>query len=233
VITEIRLYGRLGKRFGKQWRLDIAHPAQAVSALDALRPGFRRYIAADLSDFDFHVQVGGQSIGEERLTFPSCGRTISITPVLQGSDTKNILKVVTGVSLIIAGVIIGIGSEGTLSIVSTELILLGLGSALGGIAGLLSPSPAAAGGPTVRNKPSYIMNGAVNSIEQGLPVPVLLGEGIIGSAVVSGGVQNTDITKGSTSDRPDSDPGGGGGKAAKPIAHNRRRHRDRPGTPEA
>ena len=37
----IRLYGELGKRFGREFKLDVQSPAEAVRALRVIVPGFQ------------------------------------------------------------------------------------------------------------------------------------------------------------------------------------------------
>lgn len=186
-MTEVRLYGSLGKDFGREWRLRVKNPAEVIGAIDALRPGFRKAIL-DLRDFDFHVQVGERSIGEDRLAFPNRGRVVSITPILRGSDTKGIITLIAGIVLIAVGLYFHI----------TPLAQLGLALALGGVASLLTGNPANPdSGVDNKHKASYQFQSAINTIEQGLPVPILIGEGFQGSAVVSAGIFSIDITQGS------------------------------------
>ncbi|WP_416740186.1 hypothetical protein ACM1ZW_03960 [Pseudomonas sp. NFX71] len=55
---------------------------------------------------------------------------------------------------------------------------------------MLSPvpkSPSQQEQATTENKPSYLFNGAFNSTQQGLPVPVIYGKMLVGSSVVAVG----------------------------------------------
>jgi predicted phage tail protein len=72
---------------------------------------------------------------------------------------------------------------------------VGFALALGGVAQMLAPQPKmdAGAGSQEANSPSYTFNGAVNTTAQGHPVPVGYGRLIIGSAVISAGVQVEDI----------------------------------------
>ncbi len=40
----IRLYGDMAKRFGREFRLDVATAAEAIRALCVIKPGFRQYL---------------------------------------------------------------------------------------------------------------------------------------------------------------------------------------------
>ena len=81
-----------------------------------------------------------------------------------------------------------------LSSAATLPLTIGASLVLGGISQLLVPVPKVSG-PQERpeNKPSYLFNGAVNTTEQGQPIPLLYGELIVGSAVVSAGLTDKEI----------------------------------------
>jgi len=78
-------------------------------------------------------------------------------------------------------------SQATLYSVGTAMIL-------GGVAQMIAPTPKA-NEPSERpeNKPSYSFNGAVNTTAQGHPVPVGYGRLIVGSAVISAGIDVDEI----------------------------------------
>ena len=43
-LRTIRLYGKLGARFGRRFRLAVNSPAEAVHALCTMLPGFQQYL---------------------------------------------------------------------------------------------------------------------------------------------------------------------------------------------
>ena len=65
---------------------------------------------------------------------------------------------------------------------------------LGGVAQMIAPT-AKSSDPSERpeNQPSYVFNGAVNTTAQGHPVPVGYGRLIVGSAVISAGIDVDEI----------------------------------------
>ena len=71
------------------------------------------------------------------------------------------------------------------------LIGLGVSMALGGITQMLSPQQAGLAG-AADNGTSYYFNGAVNSAAQGEPAPLVYGEMVVGSKVVSSGIYTED-----------------------------------------
>ncbi len=206
MITQILLFGALGKKYGHEWRLDVASPAEAFHAIDCMAKGFFDTIREmEVEVQGYHVKVGEKDIGEELLCFPNCGETIMVTPLLHGADIKGIIEIVAGVALIVAGAF----TYGTSAFWGIQLAGLGLAIALGGVSRLLAPSPASTG---KTSKPSYVFGGPTNTVSQGECVPVPYGDVIIGSAVVSAGMESQDIQVGSTTSSTDSsDQGTGGG----------------------
>jgi predicted phage tail protein len=63
---------------------------------------------------------------------------------------------------------------------------------LGGVVQMLTPVPSSKSGSqqeqaSTENKPSYLFNGGFNSTQQGLPVPVVYGQMLVGSSVITVG----------------------------------------------
>jgi len=185
----VRLYGQLGSRFGRSFRLAVNSPAEAIRALCAMRPGFQQYLAqAKENGMAFTVFVGKQNLTKEQLHDPPGADDIRIAPVLMGSKRGGLLQTILGVVLIVVGAI----SQ------NYQLVYSGAVMVIGGVVQMLGPQPKGLGSQdSVDNRPSYSMNGTVNTQAQGNPVPVAYGghdtKGmLVGSAVISGGIQAED-----------------------------------------
>jgi predicted phage tail protein len=219
-MVEIYLHGQLGKEFGTHWslNLDERSPAGAVRALEALRPGFLNAIERLIPEVEgFHVQANGHDVSEAQLELQGCD-AISFTPVLHGADQKGVLTLVAGIALIAVGVVMTVYGVPF----GMNVVLMGAAIALGGVARLLMSTPSLNAADKTKQRSSYVFSGTVNTIGEGECVPVLFGELIIGSMVVSAGGEAQDITKGgetSSNTAGVSDATGGGG--ASPIATNR------------
>lgn len=198
-LTEIRLVGELGARFGRVHRLVVHSPAEAVRALGILRPGFTQYLL-DHSEPGYTVKVASRARSEESLTLPSRGRRIVISPVVHGGKS-GLGQIIAGVALIAAvyftGGMAGAGFSmvGT-SWLSTVAINVGLAMALGGVSQLLAQPPGL-DAPRERpeNQPSYAFDGVVNTWAQGQCVPVLYGELEVGGAVISAEIDVGDMDR--------------------------------------
>lgn len=193
-LRTIRLYGQLGSRFGRSFRLAVNSPAEAVRALCAILPGFQQYLArAKENGMAFAVFVGKQNLTKDQLQDPPGKEDIRIAPVLLGSKRGGVLQTILGVVLIVVGIYGNIaGGWGQ------PFINAGVGMVIGGVAQMLGPQPKGLGSQdSAENRPSYSMNGTVNTQAQGNPVPVAYGghdqKGMLtGSAVISGGIMAED-----------------------------------------
>jgi predicted phage tail protein len=193
-IRTIRLYGTLGARFGRVHRLAVASAAEAVRALCVLLPGFKQDLTSSKDrGIAYAVFVGKQNLAADELYAPPGGDDIRIAPVLQGSKRGGLLQTIVGAVLIVAGAAISYFSAGSLSGIGVPMMQLGAAMALGGVVQMLSPQQrglSAKDGP--ENGASYNFNGPVNTTAQGNPAPVLYGDMIVGSAVISAGIYAED-----------------------------------------
>lgn len=190
-LRTIRLYGRLGARFGRKFRLAVASPAEAIRALCVVLPGFRQYLAgAKEMGVEFAVFVGRQNLSREQLKDPPGAEDIRIAPVMVGSKRGGVLQTILGIVLIVVGTYTSIFSAGGTS----PLVGMGWSMVIGGVMQMLAPQPPGLGSKdSPENTPNYSMNGAVNTQAQGNPVPLAYGghdtKGMFtGSAVISGGI---------------------------------------------
>ena len=194
----IMLYGQLGKKYGKVHRYDVKNPAEAIRALCATQEGFKDSL---ISGGEFKILIGGkQDLDEQELLHPvSDKESIRIIPVVSGSN-QAVGKVILGAALVyfappallLAGPAFGLSATAA-TLIATGIQSVGYGLILGGISQLLFAPPKIDNNDPANNKASFMFNGAVNTIAQGNPVPVLYGELIVGSQVVSAGLTTEEI----------------------------------------
>lgn len=192
----VRLYGWLGTRFGREHRLAVASPAEAVRALCALLPGFEKALAdSERRGVRFACFAGRRNLYEDELRHPVGGDAIRIAPILAGAKNGGLFQTVLGAVLIAAaawysgGLVAAFQAGGLVQATAS----LGLSMMLGGVAQMLSPQQrllSAKDGP--ENGASYNFNGPVNTTAQGNPVPLLYGEMFVGSATISAGIYSED-----------------------------------------
>ena len=171
----VLLYGQMGKQFGRRHKLDISTPGEAIRALTANFPDFRSWLY-DRRDAPFRVFAGKEALDETGLVRQTA-RTLKFIPLVRGAGKFG--QVILGAVLIVASFFLPIPG----------LFQLGVNLVLTGISQLLFAPPKPKGqSERPENAPSYIFDGAVNTTAQGNCVPVLYGELIVGSQVVSTGL---------------------------------------------
>lgn len=180
-MIEVRLYGHLGRNFGRTHKFDIQSPAEAVSALKANYPKFEKYMI-EHSTPGYFIYVGEENISINE--FDRCTqKTIRFVPVVTGSNGrgKSLLQIVVG-ALIVFFVPGGQGA-GLQLIRSAGVSLI-----LSGVGGLLFRPPKQTSTEEPENEPSYAFDGPVNTTTQGNPVPICYGRLRVGGQVVSAGL---------------------------------------------
>lgn len=193
----VRLYGHLARKFGRVHKLHVRTPREAVRALCANFPEFKGHVLSH-NEPGYHVRVGKEYRDEEGLEFPA-GDEVRIVPAVGGAGSAG--KIILGAALIyltmgmgapLASMAIGSGSSLAIGAVSVAG-KIGVSLVLSGVASLMFPAPKAQSTERPENKPSYAFDGPVNTVAQGNPVPICYGRLIVGSQVVSVGIETGDI----------------------------------------
>jgi len=184
MLRKIRLYGQLAKFVGHRvLEADVATAAEAVRFLVTNWPELERHMA----DQHYRVRTAATDLGEEDLHNPM-GQELRIIPVIGGAGAVG--RILLGAALIAASIFIPGGAVvfgTTFGKISLSIGLLGGSLVLGGIAQLLTPTPTLnrdEGDP----RKSFSFSGVQNTSRAGLPVPVVYGEMLVGSVVVSAGI---------------------------------------------
>jgi predicted phage tail protein len=183
----------------KTWNLAINSVGQALNAIEVLskRKLYKFLKENDDKGIKYRVLINGrdflcektptlndpESIANSELCAQVHGlKTIDIVPVLEGAggNGASIGAIILGVVLVIVGIVVAVAGGG----LGVPLIIAGIGLIAAGVINLLSKGPELQEF-TQRQKTSYLFGGPVNTINEGGPVPVQYGMGMIGSSVIS------------------------------------------------
>jgi predicted phage tail protein len=191
MLRKIKLYGKLAKFIGHRvLEADVATAAEAVRFLLANWPE----LEAHMSDQHYRVSIGTYDIDLEELHHPAGAAPISFVPVVAGAGAVG--RVLAGIALIaLSFLIIPLGIAAAGAGIATAVGLAGASLLLGGIAQLLTPTPKVAQGADKQDDPrkSYSFSGIQNTSRQGVPVPIVYGETIVGSVVISAGIDTVQV----------------------------------------
>lgn len=190
-MVTVILLGELGRRFGRRHSLAIASAAEAIRALTANFPAFEReLVTSGERGVGYRVLAGRDALALDRLHEPTGAQRITIAPVVSGAGGDGLGQILLGAALLAVAWWNPMGWAATGTFLSqSTLYSVGTAMMLGGVAQMIAPTPKASE-PAERpqNQPSYSFNGAVNTTAQGHPVPVGYGRLIVGSAVISAGI---------------------------------------------
>ena len=188
MLREIRVYGQLAEFLGQRvFHAVVSSAAEAIRFLCANFP----QLEAHMAERHYRVSTGRHQIGLDELHNPSGQAIIRIAPVVGGAGGA-FGRIAIGAALIAASFFtagVAIAGNG----VSSVLFGVGASLALGGIAQLLTPTPRLATGENSDADPrkSYSFSGVQNTSRQGVPIPVIYGEVLTGSIVISAGIDVT------------------------------------------
>jgi predicted phage tail protein len=198
MLRKIRVYGRLAKFLGQRvFEADVASAAEAVRFLVVNFPQLEKHMA----DQHYRVSVGKYDLTMDELHDPAGQQEIKLVPVLAGAG-GNVGRILIGAALIAGAFFTGGATIGLLGLaapvaVSTVLAGIGVSLVLGGVAGLLTPTPKInqPGTPQDNNDPrkSYSFSGIQNTSRQGTPVPIVYGETLVGSVTISAGIDTVEV----------------------------------------
>lgn len=192
-LRTIRLYGSLGIKFGRVHKFVVSNTSEAIRALCSQIEGFE----AEFKNIRCAIRIGSSVVNESdikkgALKNPVGKDDIRIAPVPHGSGRNGALQTVLGIIL----VVVGYFAFGTTTAAGVAMIAGGAGMAVGGVVMMLSPTPKLDGNrDSPENRASSNFNGPVNTSAQGNPVPVLYGELMVGSYVISGGIESEDLVR--------------------------------------
>ena len=185
MLKTIKLYGVLGKKFGKEFKLAVESTREVVKALSVQVPGFEQFmLTAHEQGLTFAVFQDDENISEDQIDFETGAKVIKIVPkVIGAGGDSGVLNLVLGVVLIVAGYF----TFGATTPYGAALIGAGIGMSIGGIAQMLTPKVDAQDQNQDGNKSNKGFGGAVTTIAQGNPVPILYGQREVGGFIVNAG----------------------------------------------
>tara|TARA_A100000164_G_scaffold24545_1_gene19311 strand:- start:1127 stop:1729 length:603 start_codon:yes stop_codon:yes gene_type:complete len=198
MLRKVKLYGELAKFLGqKTFEAEVHSAAQAIRFLVVNFP----QLEAHMADRYYKVSVGDWEIKEEEIHYPNGQEDIKIVPIVGGEGGRQGLgrfllgAAFIGIGIASGGATLGAGGftgvgflGGTTAIIGN----IGIALALTGLSQMLTP---------VENikeeeqdpRRSFNFSGIQNTSRAGVPVPVIYGQTMVGSIVVSANIENEQV----------------------------------------
>ena len=197
MLRKIKLYGKLAKFIGHRvLEADVATAAEAVRFLLANWPEAE----AHMNDQHYRVSIGTYDLIAEELHHPAGAAPISFVPVVAGAGAGG--RIIAAIALIAASFFfpaaapaaaaLTIGAS-TFTAVGAAIFFAGVSLLLTGVAQLLTPTPKISQDEADPRK-SFSFSGIQNTSRAGVPVPVVYGETLVGSVVISAGIDIVQVS---------------------------------------
>tara|TARA_B100000424_G_C22756088_1_gene408238 strand:- start:20 stop:682 length:663 start_codon:yes stop_codon:yes gene_type:complete len=213
MLRKLKLYGELAEFIGhREFEIKVDNLSKAVSFLVNNFPQIEKYMNPKY----YQVKVGNYSISEEEINFPIGQEDIHFIPVISGAGGST-GRILLGAALIGASFLFpGAGMFGTVSAsgkiaagttmtgftagsafmtgVGTLTSAVGASLVLSGVSEMLFPLPKFEGFSSEQDPQlSFSFSGTQNTSRAGTPVPLVFGEIITGSVVISGAVDTQQV----------------------------------------
>ena len=202
MLRKIKLYGELAKFVGhKEFEVKADTLAHAVSFLINNFEGVEQFMSPKY----YQVKVGNYAVNEEEIHHPIGQEDIHIVPVIAGAGRGGLGKILLGAALI--GVAFATGGASLaatgLSFQASSLggaylaqafVYVGASLVLSGVSEMLFPLPKPQEFKSEQDPQlSFSFSGTQNTSRAGTPVPIVYGEIVTGSVVISGAIDTQQV----------------------------------------
>ena len=202
MLRKLKLYGELAEFIGhKEFEVKVHNVSQAVSFLIHNFPEVESYMSPKY----YQVKIGNYDIDESELAYPIGQEDIHFIPTISGAG-RGLGKVLLGAVLIGAAFLMPAGSGLTLmqgikagslakvGFLTKTMLYVGASLALQGVSELLFPLPKDNGFDSEQDpRLSFSFSGLQNTSRAGTPIPIVYGEIMTGSVVISAAIDTNQV----------------------------------------
>lgn len=212
-MTMLHLHGHLKDVYGGPYDWHFSNPTQAVRLLMVNFKDFR----ADFETGYYRIVCKHgpveQDLDINELGFKLGKGELHIIPVPAGSGSNGgAIKAVIGVAIIAVAIVASGGAMGLslpgflgagtaagsvgLGLTYGSMALFGLAIALSGVALMMAPTPKSPGFESKDKKDSFLLEGNLNTYEQGVGIPIAYGRCRVGAILVGSEYDTVQIMAG-------------------------------------
>ncbi len=208
--TEIKLYGHLKEATGRSsFKAKVSNTAEAVKFLITNFPKLEAY----MSNRYYQVLVGDNELDKDHIHDPVGKSEIHFVPVISGAGGSSFNRILLGGALIGASFlfpgagmfgttsllgssagVVGISTQGALlaTKIGTAISAIGGAMVLSGVSEILFPLPTPEE-PEDDPRISFNFSGVQNTSRAGTSHPIVYGEIVTGSVVISAGIDTNQV----------------------------------------
>ena len=205
MLRKLKLYGELAEFIGhKEFEIQVDSLAKAVSFLVNNFPQVEKYMNPEY----YQVKVGNYAVDKDEIHHPIGQEDIHIVPVITGAG-RGFGKVLLGAALIAGafafspltlgsftakGVAAGAVPFAKVGFLAKASLYVGTSLVLSGVTDMLFPLPKPKEFKSEQDPQlSFSFSGTQNTSRAGTPVPIVYGEIVTGSVVISGAIDTQQV----------------------------------------
>jgi len=201
MLRKLKLYGELAEFVGhKEFEIQVDSLAKAVSFLVNNFPQVEKY----MNPQHYQVKVGNYAVNKDEIHHPIGQEDIHIVPVISGAG-RGFGKILLGAALIAGAFFLpasipGGAAKFTLEaglsggFIAKSMVYLGASLAIMGVSEMLFPMPKPKEFKSEQDPQlSFSFSGTQNTSRAGTPVPIVYGEIVTGSVVISGAIDTQQV----------------------------------------
>ena len=203
MLRKLKLYGQLAEFIGhKEFEIKVSSVSQAVSFLIHNFPEVERFMSPKY----YQVKVGNYEIDENEISYPVGQEDIHFIPAISGAG-RGFGKILLGAALIAGAFFVpqALGMKGLAfgakgfgfaqaGVLAKSMVYVGASLVLSGVSDLLFPLPEPQKFSSEEDPQlSFNFSGVQNTSRAGTPVPVVYGEIITGSVVISAAIDTNQV----------------------------------------
>ena len=203
MLRKLKLYGELAEFVGhKEFEIQVDSLGKAVSFLVNNFPQIEKFMNPQY----YQVKVGNYAVDQEEIHHPIGQEDIHIVPVITGAG-RGMGKILLGAALIGGALlftpltagsffspIVAPGSFAAAGGITKAALYLGASLVLTGVSEMLFPLPKPKEFKSEQDPQlSFSFSGTQNTSRAGTPVPIVYGEIVTGSVVISGAVDTQQV----------------------------------------
>lgn len=189
-MINVHFHGSLAKKFGKApIKLAVANPRMLFRGLECNLPEFKQ-VMHDMAEKNQNLSIVCEN-GNVETAYSIKPETMN----MKFGKTQNVHIVAdvegAGIEAAVAAFYVYLGASAAVAAtLATITINIAVSVVLGAVAQALAPSPDTSGNGNEKadQRASLIFNGPVNTVAQGGCIPLVYGECLTGSVVISAGV---------------------------------------------
>jgi predicted phage tail protein len=201
MLRKIKLHGKLAKFVGhKEFNVDVNSVGNAVSFLINNFPELESYMSPKY----YQVKVGNYDIRKEEIHYPIGKEDIHFVPTIKGAGRGGFGKILLGAALIAGAFMfspltlktfgattMGFGSAAG---IAKGVAVIGGALLLSGVSEMLFPLPETNDFDNEEDpRLSFSFSGLQNTSRAGTPVPIVYGEIMTGSVVISAAIDTNQV----------------------------------------